>query len=113
MPSRTGRARHNLNYWRFGDYLGIGAGAHATSCRSRTGCCARCATSTRPPLSRGESRRTRCRKHAMWDRRDLPFEFMLNALRLVEGFPVHRFIERAGSCAMTSIRTGSAGSGAS
>ena len=89
------RARHNVNYWTFGDYVGIGAGAHGKiSFRDRI------------------VRESRVRKPATYMRAamegnaideshevapaDRPFEFMLNALRLVEGFPVALFAERTG-----------------
>ena len=82
------RARHNLNYWTFGDYLGIGAGAHGKiSFRDRIA--ARGARSASPrPTSRAALAGDADPRIARGRRRDeLPFEFMLNALRLVEGFP--------------------------
>ena len=89
------RARHNLNYWTFGDYLGLGAGAHGKlSFQDRI------------------TREMRIRKPAGYmkaalagdaideshvvDESELPFEFMLNALRLIEGFPVSLFAQRTG-----------------
>jgi len=94
--ARSGhRCAHNLNYWQFGDYLGIGAGAHGK-------------------LSFAERivRQTRYRdppsymEHALAGqamssesevaRAELPFEFMLNALRLREGFELAQFVERTG-----------------
>jgi len=89
------RCTHNLNYWRFGDYLGIGAGAHSK-------------------LSFGERvvRQVRHKQpqHYIEEvehgsplaedrpvaRNEIGFEFMLNALRLTEGFPVALFAERTG-----------------
>src|SRR5581483_5925359 len=90
--ARAGRrARHNLNYWEFGDYLGIGAGAHGKlSFPDRV------------------TRHAQIKQPAEYLKSDssvgqrdvpvseLPFEFMLNALRLVEGFPVALFAERTG-----------------
>jgi oxygen-independent coproporphyrinogen-3 oxidase len=89
------RARHNLNYWSFGDYLGIGAGAHGKlSLRDRI---------VREIRSRKPSSylRAALEGNAMAqardvDERELPFEFMLNALRLVEGFPAALFTQRTG-----------------
>ena len=89
------RSRHNLNYWAFGDYLGIGAGAHSK-------------------LSFAERivRQVRWREPAAYMRQardgqavsnehevaaaELPFEFMLNLLRLREGFELSLFAERTG-----------------
>ena len=89
------RARHNLNYWTFGDYLGIGAGAHGKI--SSAGGIRREARWRQPKayLEAAEA------GDAIEEARDvdaasLPFEFMLNALRLVEGFPAALFTERTG-----------------
>jgi oxygen-independent coproporphyrinogen-3 oxidase len=89
------RARHNLNYWTFGDYLGIGAGAHGKlSFRDRI----LRETRQRKPET---YLRTALAGDAIDESRDvgveeLPFEFMLNALRLVEGFPGELFEKRTG-----------------
>ena len=95
------QCKHNLNYWRFGDYLGIGAGAHSKlSFAHRIVRQARYkhpATFIEQALAGSPIQE----EHEV-SAHDLPFEFMLNALRLVEGFPVHRFIERTG-LPMTSI----------
>ncbi|WP_109477975.1 radical SAM family heme chaperone HemW [Paraburkholderia sp. C35] len=95
------QSKHNLNYWRFGDYLGIGAGAHTKlSFPNRI---LRQMRFKHPATFIEEARAGNAvqEEHEV-GARDLPFEFMLNALRLVEGFPVHRFIERTG-LPMTSI----------
>jgi oxygen-independent coproporphyrinogen-3 oxidase len=89
------RCAHNLNYWQFGDYLGIGAGAHG-----------------KLSFSDRIVRQVRWREPAMYMERalagkavsnetvvtpeQLPFEYMLNALRLVEGFEPARFVDRTG-----------------
>ena len=86
---------HNLNYWQFGDYLGIGAGAHS-----------------KLSFAHRVLRQVRLRDPARYmaqaaagsaiaqenevSRADLPFEFMLNALRLADGFELQRFTERTG-----------------
>ncbi len=89
------RCAHNLNYWQFGDYLGIGAGAHS-----------------KLSFPHRVVRQTRYRDPNKYmdqalagaaitqdeevSRDQLPFEFMLNALRLKEGFELARFTERTG-----------------
>ncbi|MCZ2290586.1 MAG: radical SAM family heme chaperone HemW [Burkholderiales bacterium] len=89
------RCRHNLNYWAFGDYLGLGAGAHS-----------------KLSFPDGIVRQVRWREPASYMRkavqgaavsnehrvepRDLAFEFMLNALRLAEGFELPLLAERTG-----------------
>ena len=87
--------RHNVNYWRFGDYLGIGAGAH-----SKLSFPDRIVRQLRwkqprqylDQVQRGAPLQEDCRI----SRRDLPFEFMLNALRLTDGVPAALFAERTG-----------------
>lgn len=92
---------HNLNYWQFGDYLGIGAGAHG-----------------KLSFAHRIVRQVRLRDPGRYmdaalagdavaqddevTRADLPFEFMLNALRLKDGFELADFSERTG-LAITSI----------
>ena len=89
------QCRHNLNYWRFGDYLGIGAGAHGKlSFHDRI-------------LRQMRHKHPReYMEHALAGnpiqseqavaRVDLPFEFMMNALRLTDGFDTALFTERTG-----------------
>jgi len=90
------RCRHNLNYWEFGDYLGIGAGAHGKiSFPDRV---------TRH--ERAKQPAEYLKGKAVVENREIPpgelaFEFMLNALRLVEGFPVALFEERTGLSLLT------------
>ena len=92
--ARPGRqARHNLNYWRFGDYLGVGAGAHGKlSFRDRV------LRQVRHRHPRDYMDRTLA-GNAVQTAQDvtvaeLPFEFMMNALRLTGGFPTTLFTER-------------------
>ena len=86
------RARHNLNYWEFGDYAGIGAGAHGKlSFPDRVTRHAR----IKQPNEYLAAERTLVEERVV-PPRELPFEFMLNALRLVEGFPARLFSERTG-----------------
>jgi oxygen-independent coproporphyrinogen-3 oxidase len=93
QPGRE--CRHNLNYWRFGDYLGIGAGAH-----SKLSFPARILRQVRYKQPREYLQQTAAgapvqEEHAV-SRRDLGFEFMMNALRLSEGFEAALFSERTG-----------------
>jgi putative oxygen-independent coproporphyrinogen III oxidase len=94
--ARPGReSRHNLNYWRFGDYLGVGAGAHSKiSFPHRVVRQVR----FRQPASYLEraGRGDFLAESIEVSRRDLPFEFMLNALRLADGVPTRLFAERTG-----------------
>ena len=89
------RCKHNLNYWQFGDYLGIGAGAHS-----------------KLSFAHRVVRQVRFREPSLYmehalagnavaqadevSRSELPFEFMLNALRLRHGFGLREFSERTG-----------------
>jgi oxygen-independent coproporphyrinogen-3 oxidase len=89
------RARHNLNYWQFGDYLGIGAGAH-----SKLSFPHRVLRQVRykQPASFIEAARQGnavSEEHEI-GRADMGFEFMLNLLRLTEGFDPNLFGERTG-----------------
>src|SRR6267143_2044162 len=86
------RCRHNLNYWEFGDYIGIGAGAHGKmSFPGRI---------TRHERIKQPKEYLLSKNSLVEDRevpaKEIPFEFMLNALRLVEGFPITLFVERTG-----------------
>jgi len=89
--ARAGReCRHNLNYWRFGDYLGIGAGAHAKM--TVDGCVTRVAKQRHPVLymsKAAEAARIQHNRQPGSD--DLVFEFMLNRLRLAEGWTPAEF----------------------
>ena len=86
---------HNLNYWRFGDYLGIGAGAHSKiSFPDRI---VRGARVQHPgEYTRRALEGNALRESAEVGRADLVFEFMMNALRLTQGFAVSSFVERTG-----------------
>ncbi len=87
--------RHNLNYWLFGDYLGIGAGAHSKI--SFPGRILRQARLRQPDsYIDGALRGRALAESGEVAREDLPFEFMLNALRLTAGFPRRLFAERTG-----------------
>ncbi len=95
--ARPGQAaQHNLNYWRFGDYLGIGAGAHGKLTRA-DGSIVRSARKKLPKsyLAGIAGNQVLAEWRAI-DRHRLPFEFMLNALRLNEGYAHTVFSERTG-----------------
>ena len=108
------QCRHNLNYWQFGDYVGIGAGAHGkitylgTAAPSGGGGGAPAPqAASHGSLTIVRTQQTREPRRYLADAvgqlvrkpiepRELPFEFMLNALRLVEGFEVRSFHQRTG-----------------
>jgi putative oxygen-independent coproporphyrinogen III oxidase len=104
------RCRHNLNYWRFGDYLGLGAGAHGKLTLNLP---KRLLRTAKPKQPRDYLEQLRAAHPAIGERNpmgehdpigernyvpaeDLPFEFMLNVLRLNEGFAGRDFEARTG-----------------
>jgi oxygen-independent coproporphyrinogen-3 oxidase len=98
------RCFHNLNYWQFGDYLGIGAGAH-----SKLSFAHRIVRQVRWREPRlyidnalaGEA----VTQETEVSRADLPFEYMLNALRLRDGFKLQDFAEKTG-LPVSALQTG-------
>jgi oxygen-independent coproporphyrinogen-3 oxidase len=91
------QAAHNLNYWTFGDYLGIGAGAHGKLSDPASGRIVRTAkvkvpTSYLDRAARGETFGTQVEVAAA----ERPFEFMMNALRLNDGVDATLFAARTG-----------------
>lgn len=92
---RGHRSRHNQNYWKFGDYLGIGAGAHSKlSFPNRV---IRQVRLKDPQLYLlGAMSNMPIALEDEVARKDLPFEFMLNALRLVDGIGLDLFTQRTG-----------------
>ncbi|MEO8747378.1 MAG: radical SAM family heme chaperone HemW [Rhodanobacter sp.] len=91
------RCAHNLNYWRFGDYLGIGAGAHGKISDPDHGCIRRRWKDRNPRSYMGSANvAARVAGDTAITMADLPFEYMLNALRLVDGVPSSEFAERTG-----------------
>ena len=95
------QARHNVNYWEFGDYLGIGAGAH-----SKLSFPHRVIREMRYKNPKAYMQAAllgqEVQESAEIARDDLAFEFMLNSLRLTQGFQVNLFAERTG-LSLTSI----------
>jgi putative oxygen-independent coproporphyrinogen III oxidase len=90
-------SQHNLNYWRFGDYLGIGAGAHGKITDLATGLITRTVKFKSPKsyLARLDEGQFLSEQRVLGPT-ELPFEYMLNALRLVEGFALEDFERRTG-----------------
>jgi len=89
---RDRRCRHNLNYWTFGDYVGVGAGAHGKLTTSSG--IFRTQQLREPRRYLGAVPDGVTRTEVVTGQ--LPFEFMLNALRLVEGFDISLFPDRTG-----------------
>ncbi len=78
------RCRHNLNYWQFGDYLGIGAGAHGKITQAAQGHVHRYQKTRKPEDYLADAAHAR-RQHQPIAREDRLFEALLNGLRLVDG----------------------------
>jgi putative oxygen-independent coproporphyrinogen III oxidase len=94
--AQAGRhCRHNLNYWQFGDYLGIGAGAHGKFTRAESGEVLRSAQAREPRRYLASAAQGAAGRRAV-PAEQLPFEFMLNALRLRAGFEPALFCRRTG-----------------
>ncbi len=92
--------RHNVNYWQFGDYLAIGAGAHGkVTLRGQEGCPDGVYRYTKSRLPKDYLSYDVAPKMVGFERvaeEHLPFEFMMNALRLANGVSVRTFEERTG-----------------
>lgn len=90
------QCRHNINYWQFGDYIGIGAGAHG---KISTPAGIKRSTRSRHPndyLQAMQQRPDQAINRHVVAFSDLPFEFMMNILRLTNGVPTNWFSERTG-----------------
>ena len=88
--------KHNLNYWRFGDYIGIGAGAHG-----KISYPAKITRQVRERHPQTYMQAMETKGNALIESREiapkeLPFEFMLNTLRLTDGVDTNTFSERTG-----------------
>jgi putative oxygen-independent coproporphyrinogen III oxidase len=93
--AKAGRqCRHNLNYWSFGDYVGVGAGAHGKITFAERDEIVRTTQQREPRRYQAGSPAAIARTRVATA--DLPFEFMMNALRLAEGFETRDFSERTG-----------------
>jgi oxygen-independent coproporphyrinogen-3 oxidase len=91
------QSRHNLNYWQFGDYLGIGAGAHGKLTSAASQSIERLVKQKQPQayLDKVNSPQ-RVMKQEPVGINEIGFEFMLNALRLTEGFATPLFLQHCG-----------------
>lgn len=90
---RSRQCLHNLNYWQFGDYLGIGAGAHSKITYNNQ--VIRFAQVRQPASYLDASKRQNMKINVITEK-DLAFEFMLNALRLTDGVPRELFTAHTG-----------------
>ncbi len=90
------QCRHNLNYWKFGDYLGIGAGAHSKISDSKLGTITRLTKQSSPDVYLQSAHSNVVVDCTRLTAEDVSLEFMLNTLRLVEGFTVKEFNENTG-----------------
>ena len=88
------RCRHNINYWSFGDYMAIGAGAHGKVSRADTQSITRYWNLRQPKAYL--SAQTPCSDQQTLTVNDIVFEYMLNALRLKEGFDLSSFEQNTG-----------------
>jgi len=94
--ARSGeQCRHNLNYWRFGDYLGIGAGAHG-KLSSHEAIVREMRHKSPARYLAAAATRDFVHERRIVTARELPFEFMMNALRLTGGFPRALFAAHTG-----------------
>jgi putative oxygen-independent coproporphyrinogen III oxidase len=93
------RCRHNLNYWEFGDYLGVGAGAHG-----KLSFADRVTRHERAKQPREYMATAGTLQEKTIAPKELPFEFMLNALRLVDGVPAELFEQRTGLAGAAILR---------
>jgi oxygen-independent coproporphyrinogen-3 oxidase len=89
------QCQHNLNYWQFGDYLGIGAGAHSKLSFPHRVLRQMRYKQPKAYMEAAQQRRPVQEQHEVTPQ-DLPFEFMLNLLRLRDGGSVNLFAERTG-----------------
>lgn len=89
------RSQHNLNYWQFGDYLGIGAGAHGKITLPAEDKIIRSNKTRQPDNYLSRDLATLAQQKAILSE-ELAMEFMMNGLRLREGVPSNYFTERTG-----------------
>jgi len=90
------QCQHNLNYWQFGDYLAIGAGAHGKISRSDNGEIKRYWQLRQPRAYMQAVAAEKTSASEVLEEQQIVFEFMLNALRLKQGFDIASFIQHTG-----------------
>jgi len=90
------QCQHNLNYWQFGDYLAIGAGAHGKISRSDTSEIKRYWQLRQPRAYMQAVAAEKTSASEVLEKQQIVFEFMLNALRLKQGFDIASFIQHTG-----------------
>ncbi|PHS68867.1 MAG: YggW family oxidoreductase [Methylophaga sp.] len=91
------QCQHNINYWKFGDYIGIGAGAHGKiSDASKQSITRRSKQKQPQKYLETAGSQTVIQTEEKISKKDIGFEFMLNALRLTDGFPTPLFYQHAG-----------------
>ncbi len=89
--------QHNLNYWQFGDYLGIGAGAHGKRSDANQQQIVRSWKQKHPQAYMSEAKtEARIAGQQVLENSDIAFEFMLNIFRLTDGFETDLFTQRCG-----------------
>jgi len=88
--------QHNMNYWQFGDYLAIGAGAHGKISRADTQSIRRYSKLRQPQAYLSAAAAGRSSSEHVLSTEDIVFEFMLNALRLKQGFELSTFEQHTG-----------------
>ena len=92
--------KHNINYWSFGDYLGIGAGAHSKISNSSTQTITRTVKLRHPKdyikATKSSHKNNFVLQENTLSKKDLVFEFMLNNSRLINGFNLSLFSETTG-----------------
>ena len=98
------QCQHNLNYWRFGDYLGIGCGAHGKITDSKKGIIQRTVKIKHPKGYLDSSRAPLDHLNTVTNN-ELPFEYMMNQLRLFSSFTLAEYQQRTGLVASTVLPT--------
>ncbi|MGB1309601.1 MAG: hypothetical protein ACPG47_00240, partial [Leucothrix sp.] len=99
--AKTQTCRHNVNYWQFGDYIGIGAGAHGKQ-TTADGTITRYQKYRQPKQYLAQAKASKFRSSSkILTLDELPFEFMLNALRLKSGVTASLYQERTGQAPET------------
>ena len=88
-------SQHNLNYWQFGDYIGIGAGAHGKITHAKTQSIIRSRKTRMPSAYLTTTNNITAEKKTLQSN-EIPLEFFLNTLRLKEGVDIGTFTERTG-----------------